>query len=187
MSRKPGEHVITFERAMILVSSAVTRDSTGGQPIPWSTEETVGVSEWFLDLNTRSKRSLERERPPIGEEPRCKCGHLVSQHFQHDPGLCNECSECKGFERETPVGNDDPYDQGSGANARQVGGEHYGLSNFQHWDLVALFDLDYFQGQITKYVMRWSKKNGVVDLEKAQHFLEKYIELIKNKKIKANA
>ena len=81
------------------------------------------------------------------------------------------------------IGSDDPIDgSAGGANERQVGGSHYGLSNFQHWDLVALFKLDYFQGQITKYVMRWRNKNGLPDLEKAQHFLEKYIELIKNKK-----
>jgi Cdc6-like AAA superfamily ATPase len=47
----------------------------------------------------------------------------------------------------------------------------------QHWDVVHHFDLDYFQGQITKYVMRWKDKNGLQDLRKAQHFLDKYIEL----------
>lgn len=67
----------------------------------------------------------------------------------------------------------------SSANARQVGGQHYGLSDFQHWDMVDLFGLDYFQGQITKYVMRWKKKNGLQDLDKARHFLDKYIELEK--------
>lgn len=62
------------------------------------------------------------------------------------------------------------------ANSRQVGGEHY-QSPIQHWDFVAANGLDYFQGQITKYVCRWRYKNGVQDLEKARHFLEKYIEL----------
>jgi len=62
------------------------------------------------------------------------------------------------------------------ANARQVGGEHY-KNPIQHWDWVASNDLDYFQGQITKYVARWKLKNGVEDLNKALHFLEKYIEL----------
>lgn len=85
------------------------------------------------------------------------------------------------------VGNDDPIDgaesQVSKANRRQVAGEHYGLSAFQHWDIVAMFKLDYFQGQITKYVMRWRKKNGIPDLEKAAHFLEKYIELAREGKI----
>jgi Protein of unknwon function (DUF3310) len=60
-------------------------------------------------------------------------------------------------------------------NTRQVGGSHYGLGAVQHWDIVARFKLDYFQGQITKYVMRWRDKNGIEDLEKAAHYLEKYI------------
>jgi hypothetical protein len=62
-----------------------------------------------------------------------------------------------------------------------VGGKHYGLKEYQHWDMVWDNDLDYFQGQITKYVMRWKEKNGLDDLRKAQHFLEKYIELNEQK------
>jgi hypothetical protein len=69
------------------------------------------------------------------------------------------------------------------ANKRQVGGDHYrkGRNGVQHWDLAAAQDYDYFQGQITKYVDRWKRKNGIVDLEKALHFLEKYIEVEKHK------
>jgi hypothetical protein len=64
------------------------------------------------------------------------------------------------------------------ANARQIGGRHYKtVHGLEHWDIVAMFDLDYFQGQITKYVMRWRKKGGLADLEKAAHFLQKYIEV----------
>lgn len=61
------------------------------------------------------------------------------------------------------------------ANDKQVGGTHY-RSSIQHWDYVLANDLDYFQAQITKYVTRWKKKGGIADLEKAGHFLEKYIE-----------
>ena len=100
------------------------------------------------------------------------------------------------------IGSDDPLDsvademnanekkeplldrEFSRSNTRQVGGQHYGLGVRQHWDLVVEFDLDYFQGQITKYVMRWNKKNGLEDLKKAQHFLEKYIEEIEAGRIK---
>lgn len=66
------------------------------------------------------------------------------------------------------------------ANDKQVAGNHYQTMTPdipQHWDIVALHNLDYFQGQITKYVMRWKNKNGLQDLQKALHFLEKYIEL----------
>ncbi len=62
------------------------------------------------------------------------------------------------------------------ANDKQVGGNHY-KSSIQHWDYVVANDLDYFQAQITKYVTRWKNKNGIQDLEKARHFLEKYIEV----------
>lgn len=73
------------------------------------------------------------------------------------------------------------------ANARQVGGSHYSKhGELQHWDVVAHFQLDYFQGQITKYVMRWKDKGGLNDLEKARHFLDKYIELVKAGKMKLN-
>lgn len=67
------------------------------------------------------------------------------------------------------------------ANDRQVGGEHYSKASkaIQHWDFAAAQNFDYFQGQITKYVARWKDKNGIIDLEKALHFLEKYIEVEK--------
>lgn len=72
------------------------------------------------------------------------------------------------------------------ANDRQVGGTHY-RSDIQHWDFVVANNLDYFQGQITKYVTRWRNKNGLNDLEKARHFLDKYIELVKSGGIDGDA
>ena len=68
------------------------------------------------------------------------------------------------------------------ANDKQVDGSHYRQEGtVQHWDFAASQNFDYFQGQITKYVTRWKKKNGLKDLEKALHFLEKYIEVEKAK------
>lgn len=70
------------------------------------------------------------------------------------------------------------------ANDRQVGGDHYKIPGaVEHWDIVAQHGLDYFQGQITKYVMRWREKNGVQDLEKALHFLQKYIEVAEREEV----
>lgn len=63
------------------------------------------------------------------------------------------------------------------ANQRQVGGDHYKVGGEEHWDRVHRLGLDYFQGCITKYVERWRSKGGVQDLEKARHYLDKYIEL----------
>jgi Protein of unknwon function (DUF3310) len=64
------------------------------------------------------------------------------------------------------------------ANERQVGGSHYQIGGEQHWDRQwRLHGAGYFVGCITKYVERYQDKNGIQDLEKAKHFLEKLIEL----------
>lgn len=65
------------------------------------------------------------------------------------------------------------------ANDRQIAGDHYTNKKIQHWDFAASQNFDYFQGNITKYISRWKDKKGLEDLEKAQHYLEKYIEIIK--------
>ena len=61
------------------------------------------------------------------------------------------------------------------ANDKQVGGTHY-AKVIQHWDFVLANDIPYMEAQIIKYVFRWKEKNGIEDLKKAQHFLEKLIE-----------
>jgi hypothetical protein len=63
------------------------------------------------------------------------------------------------------------------ANNTQVGGQHY-ASEYQHWDLIWRLKMGYFPGQITKYALRFRKKNGLQDLEKAAHFARKYSEVI---------
>lgn len=69
------------------------------------------------------------------------------------------------------------------ANDHQVGGNHYRKHNseIQHWDYAELKHFDKWQYQITKYVERWKDKNGILDLQKARHFLDKYIEVEKAK------
>lgn len=62
------------------------------------------------------------------------------------------------------------------ANARQVGGAHY-AAEYQHWDYVADLNLDYYQACASKYVLRAFKKNGLEDLEKAPHYIQKRQEL----------
>lgn len=61
------------------------------------------------------------------------------------------------------------------ANARQVGGTHY-AAEYQHWDLVEDIGLGYLECQATRYIARWRKKNGLEDLRKADHYVEKLLE-----------
>lgn len=63
-------------------------------------------------------------------------------------------------------------------NSRQVGGDHYARGGeFQHWDLVELYGLGYLEGCATKYLVRWRDKNGLEDLRKARHYVEKLARL----------
>lgn len=63
------------------------------------------------------------------------------------------------------------------ANEAQVGGVHYKVAPIQPWDFIAANKLGFFEGNIVKYVSRYPAKGGVMDLLKAQHYLEKLIEL----------
>lgn len=63
----------------------------------------------------------------------------------------------------------------------QVDGTHYkdvpdGVQ--QHWNRMwGLYGEAWFVGNVTKYVERYRKKNGLKDLAKAKHYLDKLIEL----------
>lgn len=65
----------------------------------------------------------------------------------------------------------------SAANTIQIGGSHYKAKPIQPWDYIAANNLGYFEGNVVKYVSRHREKNGVTDLLKAKHYLEKLIEL----------
>lgn len=65
------------------------------------------------------------------------------------------------------------------ANDTQVGGSHYKKKlGEQHWDRIwRLYGHGYFVGCATKYLERYKDKNGVEDLKKALHYVQKLIEL----------
>lgn len=68
-----------------------------------------------------------------------------------------------------------------GARGRQVGGDHYRKRKIQHWDIAEEYELTYFEGAVLKYILRHRDKNGIEDLKKALHTLEKLIEVEEGK------
>lgn len=75
------------------------------------------------------------------------------------------------------------------ANERQVGGSHYKTDGEgeEHWDRVIRLKLNYLEGNITKYIERARKKNGLQDILKAKHYLEKLIEEVEAGRIEGYA
>jgi hypothetical protein len=67
------------------------------------------------------------------------------------------------------------------ANDVQHGGDHYKrFKGFEPWDVITAWELGYLDGTALKYISRWRHKNGVEDLKKAIHFLQKTIEVYEN-------
>lgn len=68
-------------------------------------------------------------------------------------------------------------------NSKQVGGDHYSKHKIQPWDVMQEYlspeaFQGYLQGNIIKYVLRAKNKGGIEDLQKAQHYLEKMVEVL---------
>jgi hypothetical protein len=63
------------------------------------------------------------------------------------------------------------------ANDSQVGGAHYVSKRIQPWDFIVSNDMGFLAGNIVKYISRYKEKNGVEDLKKASHYLQKLIEV----------
>ena len=62
------------------------------------------------------------------------------------------------------------------AKEQQIGGSHYHQGTIQPWDIIKEWRLDFWEGNVIKYMLRWKHKDGLQDLKKAKHYLEYLIE-----------
>ena len=58
---------------------------------------------------------------------------------------------------------------------KQVGGDHYQMP-IQPIEFIVANSIEYRAGNVIKYVVRHSKKNGKEDLLKARHYLDMIIQ-----------
>jgi hypothetical protein len=61
-----------------------------------------------------------------------------------------------------------------------VGGTHYKEHKIQPFEFIQANNLDYLQGVVIKYIVRYKDKNGIEDLDKIIHYCELEKERIKN-------
>lgn len=64
----------------------------------------------------------------------------------------------------------------SKAQKKQYGGSHYLKHKIQPWDIIKEYELDFWEGNALKYLLRYKDKNGKEDLKKAIHYIEYLIE-----------
>lgn len=54
--------------------------------------------------------------------------------------------------------------------------DHYRGAGMQPFDVIDAFNLDFYEGNVLKYLLRWRRKNGVEDLCKARTYLQVLID-----------
>lgn len=64
----------------------------------------------------------------------------------------------------------------SKASSKQEGGSHYKEMAIQPTEFIHENSLDYFQGNVIKYVSRHKTKNGAEDVKKAIHYCQLILE-----------
>ena len=67
------------------------------------------------------------------------------------------------------------------SNKKQIGGNHYLKYKIQPIDFILQNQLDFCQGCVIKYILRFKEKGGVQDLQKAKHYIELLIDSTKSK------
>lgn len=67
----------------------------------------------------------------------------------------------------------------------QVGGNHYKDMVIQPIEFIVKNKIPFLEGNVIKYVVRWSIKNGLEDLKKARHYIDLLIELVEKESSEA--
>ena len=68
------------------------------------------------------------------------------------------------------------------AKAYQVGGKHYTHHEVQPWDIIDMYGLSFYEGNVLKYLLR-QKGRRIEDLQKAKHYLERMIESLREEEV----
>lgn len=66
------------------------------------------------------------------------------------------------------------------AKDKQVGGSHYKNLKIQPVEYIMANGLNYCEGNVIKYVTRYKQKGGIIDLEKAKHYIDLLIQEVQD-------
>ena len=109
---------------------------------------------------------------------------MTSFDYSEIRSYLNEHSEIPSFLLEPKCGNPGWKEPSANSPTNSTLMSKYDPSHYhgsvEPWDLVAAHDLDFFSGNVIKYVVRAGKKEGestLDDLIKAQVYLKKLIEI----------
>jgi len=90
--------------------------------------------------------------------------------------VCNKCGESKLMTKDRITFTEAKTKLS--AFDTQVGGDHYKkqVATMQPWAIIDAWGLDFYAGNVLKYILRHQYKDRVGDLKKARHYLDRMIE-----------
>ncbi len=114
-----------------------------------------------------------------------ECGKEIT--VTHFDWTALKCIHCGGEVEKDNWNREGTYDyylrrmKEDNALKKQVGGQHYKDCSIQPVEYIFQNDLDYFEGNVVKYITRHRKKGeGKKDVEKAIHYAQLILELYYN-------
>jgi len=161
------------------VSTTTQQESTPMVAIVDSSTPKKKYSKHLKGATRKQVRTLINQGFPAGHISRVSSVSIETiynvKHYMKKTGQLNIkplrfTSTTTGYKLATPTTNEPTT-----PNTKQVGGDHYRDNTIQVWDAIHDWGLGYFSGNVIKYVARHQKKNGVEDLKKARHYLDKLI------------
>ena len=91
----------------------------------------------------------------------CGCTPARDRHLENGIWVCDNCNKIamQPYDRLSPLPDN----------------SHYAKLKMQPWDYIIANELNFFEGNVVKYVTRWRHKNGLDDLRKARVYIDELI------------
>ena len=146
--------------------------------------ETGSHYEGDFSYFSHMEKPSDQEGPSSITCPECKKDVYV-YHFNWTSLKCQHCGAVVEKDSWNREGTYDYYlrrMKEENALKKQVGGDHYKDCGIQPVEYIFQNNLDYFEGNVVKYITRHRKKGeGKKDVEKAIHYAQLILELYYNK------
>lgn len=112
-----------------------------------------------ISMPERGSAKLNCERTTMSEI--CGCATAHDRHLENGIWMCDNCNRIamQPFDRLSPCPDN----------------SHYAKLKMQPWDYIIANGLNFFEGNVVKYVTRWRHKNGLDDLRKARVYIDELI------------
>ena len=149
----------------------IEREKRKGSELPRFTKE-----EKRYDYNENDQENIEeiQRRVHLSQKQKEQWRDYVEDSLKHP--LDNRYSSQEGFGRDDQTNIKEILRKRPLEKEEVTNPKHYNERKMEPLDYIIANELDFLEGNIVKYITRYTYKGGVNDLLKARTYLEKLIE-----------